>query len=120
LLATTSGEEVTGSGCGIYFEHRLNCSATVSLARSERGWFKLRVAITSIASRLNKNGEKAMPEPQQIKRIDIGELTENVTIAVQRALEAQKAGSQGLFRNPRIIVGFIIEPQVGIGGVGRE
>ena len=39
--AHTSGEEVTGSGCEIYFEHRLNCSATVSLARSEHGWFKL-------------------------------------------------------------------------------
>ena len=31
-----------------------------------------------------------MPEPQQIKRIDIGELTGNATIAVQRALRAQK------------------------------
>jgi len=48
-----------------------------------------------------------MPE-RQIKQIDIGDLAENVTTAVQRALEAQKGS--GLWRNPRIICGFILEP----------
>jgi len=55
-----------------------------------------------------------MPVPKQIQRIDIGDLTEAVTTAVQRALQAQKGD---LFRNPRIIVGFILEPQVRTGGV---
>ena len=54
-----------------------------------------------------------MPEPQQIKRIDIGDLTENVTIAVHRALEAQKAAP--LIKNPRLIIGIIIDEGPGGG-----
>lgn len=46
--------------------------------------------------------------PEQIKRIDIGDLTEAVTTAVQRSLATQKPDP--LWRNPRIICGLIIEP----------
>lgn len=45
--------------------------------------------------------------PEQIKRIDIGDLTEAVTTAVHRAVEAQK---QSLWKNPRIVIGIWIEP----------
>ncbi len=53
--------------------------------------------------------------PEQIKRIDIGDLTEAVTTAVHRALEAQKTSR--LWPNPRIIIGFVIDnpplPEIG-------
>jgi hypothetical protein len=49
-----------------------------------------------------------MPERQQIKQIDIGDLTENVTSAVRRALEAQQPPR--FWRPPRIICGLILEP----------
>jgi hypothetical protein len=53
--------------------------------------------------------------PEEIKRIDIGDLTEAVTTAVHRALEAQKTSR--LWTNPRIIIGFVIDnpprPEIG-------
>jgi hypothetical protein len=49
-----------------------------------------------------------MPEA---KRIDIGDLTEAVTVAVQRAIATHKLAANNPFRNPRIICGLIIEPQ---------
>ena len=49
-----------------------------------------------------------MPEPQ-IKRIEIGELTEAVTTAVNRAL-ASTPEPIPWRRNPRIIIGLIYEP----------
>jgi hypothetical protein len=47
-------------------------------------------------------------EPENIQKIDIGDLTQNVTAAVQRAIEGQTA------RPPfgRIIIGLIFEPPV--------
>ncbi|MBK8211441.1 MAG: hypothetical protein IPK78_17305 [Rhodospirillales bacterium] len=46
-------------------------------------------------------------------RVDLAQLTEAVTASVRRALEERPAGAQTptVFRNPRIIVGFILEPQ---------
>jgi len=46
--------------------------------------------------------------PEQIKRIDLGDLTEAVTTAVHRSLAAQK--TDPIWRNPRIICGLIFEP----------
>jgi hypothetical protein len=50
--------------------------------------------------------------PREIQKIDIGDLTENVTAAVQRALEAR--GGPGNTPPPfgRIVLGIIIEPPV--------
>ena len=45
--------------------------------------------------------------PEQIKRIDIGDLTEAVTAAVNRAVQAQKTPA---FLNRRILIGLVIEP----------
>jgi hypothetical protein len=47
-----------------------------------------------------------MPQEPEIQKIDIGDLTQNVTAAVQRAIEGQTA------RAPfgRIIIGLIFEP----------
>jgi hypothetical protein len=44
--------------------------------------------------------------------VDLGTLTEVVTTSVRRALEehAATAATPELFRNPRVIVGIIIEP----------
>lgn len=46
--------------------------------------------------------------------VDLGRLTEAVTISVRNALEerAATAATPAVFRNPRIIVGIIIEPPV--------
>jgi hypothetical protein len=47
---------------------------------------------------------------EPIKPIDIGDLTESVTSAVQRVLASQKENA--LFvRPPRLICGIIFEPQ---------
>jgi hypothetical protein len=49
-----------------------------------------------------------MPNPQ-IKQIDVGDLTESVTSAVQRVIASQ--GDPPLWiRPPRIICGLIIDP----------
>ena len=50
--------------------------------------------------------------PEQIKRIEIGDLTEAVTSAVNRALQAQKSDEPvpSPWRYPRIIIGLIYEP----------
>ena len=50
-----------------------------------------------------------MPEPRQIKHIDIGDLTEAVTSAVHRALEAQKPVGHYWPLHP-IIIGIVIGP----------
>jgi hypothetical protein len=49
-----------------------------------------------------------MPDnPEQPQKIDVGDLTENITLAVQRAFQAQ-----GVAVRPfgRIIIGIIIDP----------
>ena len=46
--------------------------------------------------------------PEQIKRIEIGDLAEAVTTAVNRALESSPNPSP--WRYPRIIIGLIYEP----------
>jgi len=46
--------------------------------------------------------------------IQLGTLTQEVTRAVQTALEQRVAGeaTPAVFRNPRIIIGLILEPQL--------
>jgi hypothetical protein len=46
-------------------------------------------------------------------RVDLAELTEAVTASIRRALEEREVGARtaSVFRNPRIIVGIILEPQ---------
>lgn len=46
-------------------------------------------------------------------RVDLGQLTEAVTASVRSALEdrAATAATPEVFRNPRIIIGIIFEPQ---------
>lgn len=44
----------------------------------------------------------------QVQKIDIGDLTENVTMAVQRALATKGAATVNPFR--RIIIGIILDP----------
>jgi hypothetical protein len=56
-----------------------------------------------------------MPDlnPQPLPpRVDLGQLTEAVTASVRTALEARvpTATTPAVFRNPRIIIGIIIEP----------
>lgn len=48
-------------------------------------------------------------------KVDLGELTEVVTQAVRNALESRPATAHlpPVFRNPRIIVGIIIDPTTG-------
>jgi hypothetical protein len=46
--------------------------------------------------------------PEQIKRIDIGDLTEAVTTAVHRTFEAQKLPRGWPYS--RIIIGIILDP----------
>ena len=46
--------------------------------------------------------------PEQIKRIEIGDLAEAVTTAVNRALLSNPDPVP--WRNPRIIIGLIYEP----------
>ena len=57
---------------------------------------------------------------QETKRIEIGDLTESVTLAVQRALEASKAGPGSPLRRARIICGIILEPPPILPEVRRE
>jgi hypothetical protein len=52
--------------------------------------------------------------PQPIPpKVDLGQLTEAVTASVRSALEERPVTSSTpqVFRNPRIIIGIIIEPQ---------
>jgi hypothetical protein len=44
--------------------------------------------------------------------VDLGDLTEVVAISVRRALEEHEitAATPAVFHNPRVIVGFILEP----------
>jgi hypothetical protein len=53
------------------------------------------------------------PQPLPPRKVDLGNLTEAVTASVRNALEerAATAGTPQVFRNPRIIIGIIIEPQ---------
>ena len=45
-------------------------------------------------------------------KVDLGELTEAVTVAVRNALESRPAtdNTPPVFRNPHIIIGIIIDP----------
>lgn len=47
-------------------------------------------------------------------RVDLADLTEAVTASVRRAIEERKLSPEtpAVFRNPRIIVGVIVEPGV--------
>ena len=51
-------------------------------------------------------------QPEPSASVDLGDLTDVVTKSVRRALEEHEitAATPAVFRNPRIIVGFIIEP----------
>ncbi len=54
----------------------------------------------------------ATNDPTSLAKVDLGQLTEAVTTSVRKALE-EKAATENtaqVFRNPRIIVGLIIEP----------
>jgi hypothetical protein len=50
--------------------------------------------------------------PQPLPPVDLGRLTEVVTASVRRALEERVAtpATAAVFKNPRIIVGVVIEP----------
>jgi hypothetical protein len=52
------------------------------------------------------------PQPLPPK-VDLGQLTETVTASVRKALEerAVTTSTPQVFRNPRIIIGIIMEPQ---------
>ncbi|AIS45539.1 hypothetical protein DR61_1372 [Burkholderia pseudomallei] len=52
------------------------------------------------------------PQPLPPK-VDLGQLTEAVTASVRKALEehAVTENTAQVFRNPRIIIGIIMEPQ---------
>lgn len=52
------------------------------------------------------------PQPLPPK-VDLGQLTEAVTASVRSALEQRKVTdtTPDVFRNPRIIIGIIMEPQ---------
>jgi|tagenome__1003787_1003787.scaffolds.fasta_scaffold20722774_1 hypothetical protein len=54
------------------------------------------------------------PQPLPPGRVDLGQLTEAVTSSVRNALEerAATANTPQVFRNPRIIIGIIMEPQL--------
>jgi hypothetical protein len=58
--------------------------------------------------------EKALnpqAEPPGRNKIDLGDLTETVTLSVRRVLEERQVGTgASAFRNPRIIIGIILEP----------
>jgi hypothetical protein len=55
---------------------------------------------------------EAQLNPQPLPPVDLGKLTEAVTVSVRNALEerAATANTPQVFRNPRIIIGIIIEP----------
>ncbi|WP_323120840.1 hypothetical protein [Burkholderia alba] len=48
-----------------------------------------------------------------VPKVDLGQLTEAVTASVRNALEerAPTEATARVFRNPRIIIGIIMEPQ---------
>ena len=52
------------------------------------------------------------PQPLPPGKVDLGDLTEAVTASVRNALEERAATptTPQVFRNPRIIIGIIIEP----------
>jgi hypothetical protein len=57
--------------------------------------------------------EDISPQPlPTIPRVDLGDLTEAVTASVRNALEERPPteNTAQVFRNPRIIIGIIIEP----------
>lgn len=65
-----------------------------------------------------------MPDlnPQPLPpRVDLGSLTEVVTASVRQALEDRKIvdTTPPVFRNPRILIGIIIEPPIFEGGLER-
>ena len=49
-------------------------------------------------------------------RVELGNLTSEVTRAVQSALEHRAAGpnTPAVFRNPRIIIGLVLEPHAAV------
>ncbi len=49
--------------------------------------------------------------PQPLPPVQLGALTTEVTRAVQAALAHRPADGQEVFRNPRLIIGLILEPQ---------
>ena len=49
--------------------------------------------------------------PQPLPPVQLGALTTEVTRAVQEALAQKTTGGSELFRNPRLIIGLILEPQ---------
>ena len=51
-----------------------------------------------------------MPK-EEPKRIDIGDLTEAVTVAVQRAIQSNVRQANNPWNHPRIICGLILEPR---------
>ena len=66
-------------------------------------------------------GEAAMseevrlnPQPLPPGAIDLGNLTAQVTVAVRNALEQRAAtdSTPAVFKNPRIIIGYILEPPI--------
>jgi hypothetical protein len=60
-----------------------------------------------------------MPK-EEAKRIEIGDLAEQVTLGVQRALEASKASPNKPFPHPRIICGIILEPSAVVPAIRPE
>jgi hypothetical protein len=57
------------------------------------------------------------PQPLPPGVVDLGNVTAAVTAAVRNALEDRAAtpNTPPVFRNPRIIVGVIVEPPTGVG-----
>jgi hypothetical protein len=53
------------------------------------------------------------PQPLPPRAVDLGALTETITSSVRSALEERvtTAATPAVFRNPRIVIGIIIEPQ---------
>jgi hypothetical protein len=49
--------------------------------------------------------------PQPLPPVQLGALTTEVTRAVQAALAHPPTQGSELFRNPRLIIGLILEPQ---------
>jgi hypothetical protein len=61
---------------------------------------------------MSDDRQQLNPQPLP-PRVDLGHLTEAVTASVRNALEERAAttSTPQVFRNPRIIIGIIIEPQ---------
>jgi hypothetical protein len=62
---------------------------------------------------MSDDRQQLNPQPLPPGKVDLGNLTEAVTASVRNALEerAATASTPQVFRNPRIIIGIIIEPQ---------